>query len=441
MNNEKINTKEQNKIIVKNGVYSAFFKGLEYVISFFSTPLLLGCLGDEKYGIYASVLSIVSWLYYFDFGIGSGMRNKVTEFVVDRDYESAQKTISVAYFLVSIITIIIFVVFSISCIVVDYDVILNAKLSDENLNTILVVSIGLACINFVLSLSTNVLFAVQKNALVSGLGIISKILWLIALFLFSKLHLTAIFFVALAEGVVQLIKNIMALLYINRTHSTLKFNIKKVDFSYSKGIIGFGLQIFIMQLCALVLNATDNILIMRFFGASDVTPYNLCHKYFSIINAFFVAATGGVWTAYTTAYRMKDVKYIQQTLRKALKFYILTFILIVIAIFIFKPFMKIYLRKEMFFQNELIIAVACYYALLIFSHNFSAFVHGISKTKITTIACLIAPIINIISSIFFATTCNMHITGIMLGSIVSLMITTVAYVYTTIKEINYLKED
>lgn len=435
MPENKVNTKEQNKIIVKNGLYSSLFKGLEYIISFFSTPILLLCLGDEKYGIYTTVLSLISWLYYFDFGIGSGMRNKVTEYMVDKDYDSARKTISVAYFIISIITFAIFLIFSLTCIFFNYDTVLNANLSDENLNTILIFSVALACVNFVFSLSTNVLWALQKNALISGLGIISKLLWLLALILFYKININTIFLVAVAEGLVQLIKNILALFYINKKYCDLKFSLKKIDMKYSKGIMGFGLQIFIMQICALVLNATDNIIIMNLFGATDVTPYNLCHKYFSIINAFYVAATGGLWTAYTAAYAMKDKKYIVQTMKKALKFYILTLLGIVIALLAFKPFMRVYLGKEMPFQNEMVVSVAVYYALLIFSHNFSAFVHGISKTKLTTIACAIAPVLNVICSIFFATSCNMHITGIVIGSILSLILTTVAYVYTTIKEI------
>ena len=48
--------------------------------------------------------------------------------------------------------------------------------------------------------------------------------------------------------------------------------------------------------------------------------------------------------------------------------------------------MRIYLGRELEYQGGLVLLVAIYYAVWIFSHNFSSLVHGISKVKLTTIA-------------------------------------------------------
>ena len=261
----------------------------------------------------------------------------------------------------------------------------------------------------------------------------------LALIIFKKFGITAMLYVVVLEGSVQLVKNILATILVMKKDNNLVPNFKKIDFKYSNGILGFGIQIFVMQISALVLNATDNIIIMKLFSSADVTPYSMCHKYFNIINAFFVAATGPLWTAYTTAYALKDVDYIKKTLKKALKFYLLTFIAIIVSIFIFKPFMKIYLNQELEFQPGLIICVALYYAVLIFSHNFSAFVHGISKVKYTTIASVISAVINVPISVFLARNCNMGLNGVILGSIVALAISLVVYIYTTIVEIKKME--
>ena len=436
---EKVNEKKENRIIIKNALFSIGFKGAEYLLSFFTAPLMLSCLGVSKYGVFTSALSIVSWIYYFDFGIGSGLRNKVTESLVNKDYETAKKSTTVAYVIVSIIAIIAFLGVLIFSLFFNMDKLLNAQLKDENLNFILVIAFVLACINFVLSLATNLLYAIQQTALVSGLGIVSKVLMVLALVLFNKFGITAMLYVVVLEGSVQLVKNILATILVMKKDNNLVPNFKKIDFKYSNGILGFGIQIFVMQISALVLNATDNIIIMKLFSSADVTPYSMCHKYFNIINAFFVAATGPLWTAYTTAYALKDVDYIKKTLKKALKFYLLTFIAIIVSIFIFKPFMKIYLNQELEFQPGLIICVALYYAVLIFSHNFSAFVHGISKVKYTTIASVISAVINVPISVFLARNCNMGLNGVILGSIVALAISLVVYIYTTIVEIKKME--
>lgn len=440
METDRIDVDKQNKIIIKNGVISVGLKGVSYLISFFSTPLLLNCLGETKYGIYVTALSLVSWIYYFDFGIGSGLRNKVTSAIIKSDYVTAKNSVNVAYYIISLISLGVSAVVFVLSLFFNFDHILNVKLEDENFDVIIVVAVVFASLNFVLSLSKNLLWAIQKPALVDGIGVVSQLFWLMALVIYYHTGRSMMLVIVLFEGLTALIRNIIAYIYIAKNYPYIKPSIGKIDLSYSKDILGFGIQIFIMQISALVLNATDNVIITKLFSAADVTPYNMGHKYFSIINSLFIAATGALWTAYTRAYSLKDVQYIKSTLRKSLLFYAITFLGIVLALFIFKPFMHIYLGRDLQYQPGLISLIALYYAILILSHNFSAFVHGISKVKITTIACVISAIVNVPCSIFFASMCGLKINGIILGSVVSLLITTPCYVYTTINEIRKLEK-
>ena len=426
--------KKQDSIIKKNAFFSIIFKGLGYFLSFFTTPLLLSCLGDYKYGVYVTTLSMISWIYYFDFGIGSGLKNKLSECLTLGDYKKARNYVNVSYILVSMISITAFVIIIVISFFCNFENLLKVDLSDESLNFIIVIAVFLACINFVLSLGVNTLHSLQKTGLASGFDIISKIIVMLALIIYRLLNIKAMMAIAVIEGVAQLIKNIIVIYYIYVTAKEISPNFKNVDFKSSKEILDFGIRIFFMQICALILNSTDNLIITRFFGADDVTPYSMCHKYFTIINAFFTAAVTPLWPAYTRLYTLKDVKHIKKTLNKSLLFYTGTFFLIIAALIVFKPFMRIYLGKDLEYQSGLIALVALYYALLIFSHIFSAFVHAISKVKITTIACIISAILNIPVSIFLAVNLNWGINGVISGSIVCLTINAAAYIYTTVKE-------
>jgi Na+-driven multidrug efflux pump len=60
--------------------------------------------------------------------------------------------------------------------------------------------------------------------------------------------------------------------------------------------------------------------------------------------------------------------------------------------------------------------------------------------KYTTIACTVSAIVNVPVSIVLAKNFHLGLNGVMLGSIVGLVITTTVYIYTTIKEINKMKE-
>lgn len=55
------------------------YKGVSMVLSLVYVPIVLNYLGDYKYGVWASILSILSWISYFDLGIGNGLRNRLSE--------------------------------------------------------------------------------------------------------------------------------------------------------------------------------------------------------------------------------------------------------------------------------------------------------------------------------------------------------------------------
>ena len=58
--NSKIGTTE------KSGLITMLIKPISILISFFYTPLLLSFLGNEKYGIWSTILSITTWINFFD---------------------------------------------------------------------------------------------------------------------------------------------------------------------------------------------------------------------------------------------------------------------------------------------------------------------------------------------------------------------------------------
>ncbi len=66
------------KNIRKNSGLLAVYKAVSMVLSLVYAPVVLGYLGTGLYGIWATVLNVVSWVNYFDIGIGNGLRNKMS---------------------------------------------------------------------------------------------------------------------------------------------------------------------------------------------------------------------------------------------------------------------------------------------------------------------------------------------------------------------------
>lgn len=432
MNNNEI--KYKGNVILKNSTLSLGYKGISMILSLISSPLLLNILGNYKYGVYTSALSIVSWIYYFDLGIGNGLRFKVTEFISKSDYDSARKTVTVSYIMVSVVMMFLVIIIGILSLFFDTTSFFGIEIKSENLNVILLISIILASINFVFSLVNNILLATQESSKVNFFSLLGQVFFIIGLIFYIKWGISLIIMISFAEGGAQLLKNIIETIYVFKRYPKLKPGRGYVDFYYSKGIMSFGLKMFAIQMASLVLNSTDNLLILKLFGAEAVTPYSFIYKYFGIINTVFTIIIGPVMSAYTMAYAKKDYNWIKKTFKRLMILFVCIMLGTIIAACIFRPFSRIWLRKNMEFDGKLIWLTCFYFIMLMFSHNFSTFVNGIGSVNETTIAVILEAVLNIPLSIFLAKGCGMGVNGIIMGSILCICFVNIIYPYITVRE-------
>lgn len=428
------------KTIYKNSVLSVVYKFASMAISFVSAPLVLKCLGQEKYGVWASLLSIVSWIYYFDLGIGNGLRNKLATSIANNDEKTSKKLLAVSYVLISLMALGIFVIAFVVLHFFDVGKALEIDYLDENVNTIILVALLFACINFVASLANNTLYALQRSSAVSFFNVLGQLFYLLAMVIYLSAGSQLLLLVAIAEGGAQLLKNIVESIYVYGENKELRFTLKNLDFSYSKGIMTFGLQVFAMNMAALVLNTGDNLIITKFLGAADVTPYNFCYKYFGMINSVFVAIITPLLSAYTAALAKNDIKWIYRTLKKNLMLYGVFFIGTIICGFIFEPFAKLWLQQDLGYDFGLIFYTGLYYILLMFTHCFSTLLMGVGMIGMSTILNVAEAVLNIPISIFLAVNCGMGVNGVILGSVICMAMGAVVYPILSVKAIRKIKK-
>lgn len=55
------------------------------IINLAYVPLLINSLNQDRYGIWLTITTIVSWIAFFDIGLGNGLRNKLAESIACKD--------------------------------------------------------------------------------------------------------------------------------------------------------------------------------------------------------------------------------------------------------------------------------------------------------------------------------------------------------------------
>lgn len=414
-----------NKRIIKNISISMIMKPVSMILSLIYTPLALSFLGDIKYGIWAIILNIVSWINYFDIGIGNGLRNKLAEAIATGDQKSAKTYVSTAYIGTTIISSTFCVIVSLAWKLFRLSDFFNLNVPDENTDLIIFISVFFVCVNFVLSLSKTSAYAIQQPGIISVVGVMGQTLQIGTILVISKLFNQSLISIALMYGLISLIDSIVVYFIVTYKNNCLKPAISAIDMKYIKPLLTLGVGFFTLQICSLVLNTTDNLLIANLFGSAEVTPYSIVYKVFYILVQIHGIIIMPMWSAYTEAAAKKDMKWISCTMKKIDLVTALLSVFAIIGIFIFRPIAKVWLGKELEYSTSLIITVAIYMVAQMFGNNYSSFLCGVGHIRTSVIIAALGSIINIPLSVLFAESMDMKLTGIILGSLCVMMISVI----------------
>ena len=136
-----------------------------------------------------------------------------------------------------------------------------------------------------------------------------------------------------------------------------------------------------------------NFLILRNFGAADVTAYNACYKYFSVLNMVWAILTTPLWVAFTDAITKNDYSWITNVLKKYSKLLCLFIIGGIIMLACSGVVYRLWLGDKVFIAFEISFWVMLYNVATMISNLFVTFLNGAGKLKIQTIACCVSPLV------------------------------------------------
>ena len=129
-----------------------------------------------------------------------------------------------------------------------------------------------------------------------------------------------------------------------------------------------------------------------------------------------------MWSLYTEAKVRGDLPWMKKQLTRLSLLTGAFSVGAIVLIFIFRPLAYFWLGRELNYSDSLIVFTAMFTILDIIANVFNCFLSGVGYVKIPAIFAVIQAIINIPLSIIFAVNMNMGLSGIILGSVISVAI-------------------
>ena len=426
--------------VVQNMALSGLCKPVSMIVSYIYVPIVLKYLGVEKYGVWATILTILSWIGYFDIGIGNGLRNQLTMSLSKKDGQR-RKLVSSAYAFIAVIMIIAAIVFSVFASYANWNRIFGVNDIQENLAAVVIISVWFVALNFILSICKNVLYALQKAADVSVMELATQILNLIGILIAKQFVASNLFIMAFVYGTSMITVNLVASIIIYEKNREISPGFRYVDIKVGRSITSLGLQFFVIQICTLILFTTDSLIISYLYGASDVTPYNTVNKLFNVIIGIHSAILAPVWSNVTKLKAENDYDGIRKLIGKLLLLMIPIAIGTVLLMFIFRPLSRLWLGVDIAYTTPLIIFGALYCLLSIWCNTYATCLNGLQAMKPSMLIACIQAIVNIPVSLFMAQRLSLYTAGVLGGTVFSMTISAVASPIIANYEIKKLKEE
>lgn len=403
----------------RSGIINMCIKPISMVISLLYVPVLLSYLGDAKYGLWATLLSIINWINYFDVGIGNGLRNILSKELSKNELEEARKSVSTAYILLSGVALIVYAMLLGSVFLVDWKYVFS---TDINVTPTLIISFTFISINFVLALSNTLWYALQKPENVSIRGCFVQLCNLIGIIVLKQFSQGSLIAVSILFGASTLV------IYLINTYKIMTNRISlrpsKNFFAKEKisAICNVGIKFFLIQLFCILLFTVDNLLITHFFGAEEVTPFSIVNKVFNTAYTVFAAFLVPYWSRSTAAFVNHDKQWIKNSVRKTFYICLLFIGCYTFIMLIFKPAVRLWLGRDLDYQNGLILLMFIFYSIYSILAVECQFINGSGKINIQLIIYAIIGTVNIPLSIFLGVNLGLGVIGIRLATTILIFI-------------------
>lgn len=283
---------KQEKSQIKIGaILSYVIVGINMLIGFIYTPILIRTLGQAEYGLYSLVYSFMSYLTILDFGLGNAIIVYTSKALAKKNKEEEYKLngiLFIVYTIIGVITLLLGIIlyfnvesmFSKTMSIYEYT---------EAKKMIIIFTLNIA-ISFPLSVYKNIVVAYEKFVFNKVLKIVeiatAPIITLPLLIFYPKAWI-----VVVIAAILNLIASFINVYYAKR-NLEVKLSFKNLDFSALRQIFSYSFYVFLTVIVDKINWSVDQVILGATSGTLTVAVYAVGAKINHLFNTLSTALIG-----------------------------------------------------------------------------------------------------------------------------------------------------
>ncbi|MGN1299251.1 MAG: lipopolysaccharide biosynthesis protein [Candidatus Scatovivens sp.] len=336
--------KEKNQI--KSGAIITYLtNACNILISVLMTPIILKLIGDQEYGLYSLIYSMMAYFSVLDFGFGNAMIRYISKFKAEnKDDKNINSLFLIIYIFIGIIALVLG-----SVIYFNLNNIFGESLSSqelEKINIMMIIFLINVALSFPLSVFDSYVMANEKFVFLKFINLLKVILYPLAILPLLILGFKSITMVIVFTSLNLLSHVCYAIYSLTKLKMKITLNIKEIDFSIFKEIICYSFFVFLTLIVDTVFNNTDQVILGVVSGTTAVSIYTVANQIKNANNNFSTAISGLFLPNITKLFAKNETEKISDTFIKISKIQLYIMLLILSGFFIFgKNFINLWVGK------------------------------------------------------------------------------------------------
>jgi O-antigen/teichoic acid export membrane protein len=288
--------------------------------SLITIPLTIHYLGNERFGLWMTISSVLAMANFADFGIGNGVLNTVSDAFGKNDFERIRAAISSGFAVLGAVGLLLFALFASTFAWVSWaDVfrVASAQARAEAAPALMVFAFCFA-LNIPLDLVQRAQLGLQQGFRMNLWQVCGSLAGLAGVVAGIRMHAGLPLLVAALAGAPVAATALNTFHFFVVSRPDLRPRRRFVSRDAISRIVTFGALFFVLQLVVAVAFSADNFIIARTLGAASVPEYSIPQRMFSLISLMVAMLVTPLWPAYGEAISRGDIPWVRRTLGRSL---------------------------------------------------------------------------------------------------------------------------
>ncbi|WP_158785758.1 lipopolysaccharide biosynthesis protein [Granulicella sp. L46] len=311
---------ERNRRALLTGGTSTLARVVQIGTSLITVPLTLKYLGNERFGLWMTISSVLAMAAFADFGVGNGVLNTVAKAFGKDDMEGVRKAVSSGFAVLNTIAALLLLSFFSIYRFVNWANFFRVYSPQARAEAGPALAVFAIC--FALNISMDVVQRVQlglQQGYRYGLWqLCGSVTGLIGVLGGIWLHVSLPVLVIAIAGAPIVSTALNAIHFFGFVRPDLRPSRELVSRDAISQIARLGGLFFVLQVVSAVSYSADNFIVARTLGAVNVPEFAIPQRMFALIAMMSSMLVAPLWPAYGEAVSRGDIKWVRHTLGRSL---------------------------------------------------------------------------------------------------------------------------